>query len=46
MLTDIVNDVKLIEATAYNYLYLTLGIILLLFAINFINELVDRKLVY
>lgn len=46
MLTNIVNDVKLIEATLYYYLYLTLGIILLLFAINFINELMDRKLSY
>ncbi len=44
MLTDIVNDVKLIEATVYNYLNFTLGVIILLFAINFINELIDRKL--
>lgn len=45
MLTNIVKDVQLIEATFYNYAYLTFGIVLLLFAINFINEILGRKLI-
>lgn len=46
MLENIVSDVKQIENTVFYYLYYTVGTILLLFAINFINKLSHRRLNY
>lgn len=46
MLDNVVNDVKLMQATLLHYLPFTFGILALLVAIHFLNKLSGQKLSY
>lgn len=46
MLDDIVNDVKIIELTVFHYLNFTIGTILFLVFVHYLNKLSNNKLGY